>query len=378
MRLRIKTRSGEITDVSKILTIKAEADNLSVTSGSNTITLRDSKESYAEWYNTFIDRKTIAMHGGGDMEDSISFTVGIQIYTHAEGKPYLKSITSSTPDEAGNIQLLPGSTLDIIPADGRISFEQINIPVDGDLGFVLEDINKCVWYLYHTYNSFLYRMNLWEPNTTSSPMFTDARMLGTIRAYQAVVAAWNMRVWRRSFLWDISPIRETVSFSIGYMALDCINPSVTCNVKITNARPANDTTKFLTIYDQGISTNMSLSSVDRSITKTTADGDINVDGAGTDKAASEGVDWNTISIKINLGVMKQGEYYKAAFSIAVAQNETTALYYQKVDTKTHTMNIETIWTVDTDNVYGFNQEANVPAMLLYEDISENADGGYIQ
>lgn len=378
MQLRIKTGDGTVVPVSKLLTIKTDSDNLAVSGTDNIITLQDTKESYDEWYSTFINRKAIAIHGGGTVGDT-QFEEGVRVYTHYEDKPYIRSITGSTPDSTGNVQLLPGNTLDIVPLDSRISFEQIDIPVDGGLGAVLEDINRCAWYLYHTYNSFVYRMNIWDPNTTSAPMFPTARMLGTIQAYQAVVAAWNMRVWRRSFLWDLSPIRETVSFSVGYMALDCVNPDVVCVVTIDNVDPANDdTTSFFTIYDQGISTNINLSAVRTTITKTTANGDVRVSGAGTDDAAASKTNWSRITIEITLGTLKQGEYYKAAFSLAVAQNETTTLYYQQVADKFNIIDIKTTWVVDSINEYTIENEGEkMRALLTYEE-PENEDEEYIE
>lgn len=372
MQLRIRAKSGAVSNIGRLLTIKTGSDNLTADGLDNVITLQDTRESYAEWYNTFINRKVIAMHSGGSVGDVYFFTVGIQVYTRAEGKPYLRSIEGSVPDSNGNIQILPGNTLDIIPLDTRISFEQIKIPEFGGLGGVLEDINRCVWYLYHTYNSFIYRMNVWKPGLVSYPMFPESRMLGTIQAYQAVVAAWNMRVWRRSFLWDLSPIRETVSFNVGYMAIDCVNPTVTCIVTIDNHKDNDDTTKFFTIYDQGIATNIT-SSVHTSITKTTVSGEtVRIPGSGTDDIAGIS-DWSRITIEITLGELKQGEYYKAAFSIAVAQNETTALYYQSIADKFNTIDIKTTWIIDSINEYSIvNTGQKMRALLTYK---ENESGG---
>lgn len=376
MILRIKPKEGDAIAVNRLLTIDNNASNITVGASRGTVTFNDSRESYSDWYASFIHRKTIAMHGGGTVAPGMTFERGIRVYTHVDDKPYLKSIAGSAPDGNDNIQLLPGKTLDIVPADvNKIYFEQIQIPVDNNLTNILVDINRCIWYLYHTYNSFVYRMNVWSPETTSSPMFPKAHMLGTIQAYQAVVAAWNMRVWRRGFLWDSSPVRETMAFSVGYMALDCINPNVTCVVTISNV-DSDNTIAFFTIYDQGISTNIDPSRVATTIKKTVNSYTIPVPGTGSDDAAANKEVWSKITIEIKLGELVQGEYYKAAFSLAVAQNETTALYYQNIGTAYNIVNVETKWILDNSVEYSNGgKDEKMRRLLLYkeEEVGDNKE-----
>ena len=364
MILRIKDNKGNVVRVKDILNITSIDRDLVLESDSedNSVRIVSNKPSYAEWYKSYINRKEIALYEGGTVSDTVSFDEGIKCFTTYNRRPYLRTFTGNTPDYQGNIQLHPGKTLDVVrfASEKRLSFEKIDVPDNLKnseiLGKALNDINICAWYLYHTLNSFLYRLNIWNPQEKCRPMFTNRRLLGAISGYQASVAAWNMKVWRKSFLWSLNPIREVISFSVGYMSLDCFSLPVKIEVTIRIIEAVNNTTSFLTIYDQGISTNADLIPLRRIYKKSKQGSHIveyNIDGRGSDSAAEHNINWNEIVISIDLGEMKQGIYYKAAFSLAIAQNETTDLYYQQIDVLKHKMEIETKW-IFTPNDTGSN------------------------
>lgn len=383
MKLQVKTNNGDIIPVSRALGLVGTSNNLTVTEISKdtgrSIIISSLVKKYEDWYNVFIAGKTNAvLLGNATVVGKYSIVHGISTYIYA-GKEagYLRTISSVSPNNSGNIQLLSGNTIDVSVKDNNLSLSRVDFGITNSTTGVLIELNRMLWYLYHAQNSLIYRMNLWAPDKLSSPMFRDCRFLGIVPSYQASVAAWNMKIWRKSFLWEISPIRESISFSIGYMSLGCVSPSVRCVVTISNVAPVDDTTRFLTIYDQGVSTNLD-TEIGRNITKTTSRGKVSIPGNGTDSAVDGGENWSTIVVDIDLGEMSQGDYYKAAFSLAIAQGEKTTLYYQSIADRKHGMTVEVNWIFDGDvsNKYGFVRDIAIPAMLLYPEDDDNE--GYIQ
>lgn len=420
MLLKIKNKNdNSVTTVSSILRIQNESKYISFNcSSENTIKISDSNVSYDSWYDTIINRKRVAIYDGGKIADIANFEKGINSYIQHTNSPYLLSFVGCTPDSKGNIQLLPGKTLDVFTTNNKIICSQLKIPKTQERSAVLKDVNRCIWYLYHTFNSFLYRMNIWNPNKTCSPMYKNARLLGVIQAYQAAVAAWNLKIWKSSFLWSISQVADSITFNVGYIALNCVNPNVSCVVTIKNTAPPHsestpdtdevssesedkdeldidklNSTEFYTIYDQGVATNIG-GSVNRSIVKLVQDESeestgepisVNVSGKGTDTAAEEGKHWEKIVIRLNLGTLNQGLYYKGLFSLAIAQNATTVKHYLGADTTTrYKVMVNTRWILNEgstqETIYDVDNNLTIPKLNLYspDEELEDEEADYIQ
>lgn len=399
MILRIRDKKGRVTHVSRLCKIVADGDDntISADASNNTITITDSNVSYAEWYQSFLNRKLLAMHSGGVVDKDTVFVHGVRSYVYTGDRPYLKVFSGVTPDTDGNIQLLPGKTLDVALAGGnRISLEQLDIQRSSTLAEALADINRCVWYLYHSFNTLLYRMHVWAPNITCYPMFTKARLLGVIQEYQAVVAAWNLKVWRSSFLWSVSQGREALVFDVGYISFNCVPQSVHCTVVIYNPNYAKDvedypsSNSFFTLYKNAEGGKIAGTTVTmiKSAREQTDGGDYEycgISGKGSDDWAEESKPWSSITLDITINSLSQGEYYKASFAVAVAQNEWTAKYYSSIDgdSPPSPLMITTTWFIDDETATGtetnndpveIRSAGNIPKLELYEDVEEE----YIQ
>lgn len=361
MILRVKGKDGIIHTVKNILTIASTSQDVSVVGDDNSIEISSTTQTYDEWYSSYVTKKLSAMLNGGSESDDVSkdnaysFTHGVKIYTsyaYDDGdlveRPYIKTIASVTPDSTGNIQLLPGHTLDVSAAlNGYIKLSRIKAESNPDISYILEDINRCVWYLYHAFNTILYRLNIWDPSQHVSPMFPTRRLLGTLVSYQAVVSAWNAKVWRKSFLFGVNTMRENASFFMGYVALNCVNPDVRLKAVITNTTKS-DTTKFYTVYAQGFSTNIKDQKV-TNIEKLTVDGTrVTLDGNGFDGCVAMGSNWDTIEINIDLGKLNQGDYFKAAFSLSVSWDTSANIMYGGATDNYNEFKLDVYWIFDED------------------------------
>lgn len=391
LRIKNKANGSLVTPVTGLVEIKSGSDNISVTPNDDGIVFSDSREDYNEWYATMLERKRVAMHIGGSITSVADFVIGIKVYTHTNGTPYLLAINGCNAGDKGNIQLLPGKTLDVYVQDGVVMCAQIEIPRGASKRKMLEDINRFLWYLYHTFNSFLYRMNVWDPSKMCGPMYTNARMLGVIQSYQAAVAAWNLKIWRNSFIWEVAQSIESITFHIGYVALNCINPDIECFVILSNpatehryasegndeaGRPKLDVsqlnkTEFYTLYQQGAASN--IDDINATIRKVlpggTNDGsnEVTVSGKGTDTAAERGQHWNSITVKVPLSNLTQGMYYRGAFTLAIAQNSTTAKYYESINQSArHYIGISAQWLVKGEVAHEVVTETYyIPELVLY-------------
>lgn len=171
----------------------------------------------------------------------------------------------------------------------------------------------------------------------------------------------------------MSVVKDSISFSVGYMAVDCKNPSIVCKVKLHVIQAANDSIGYYTLYKQGVATNIEGTPPEATIIK---DGSTHVDGMGTDDMAVKGEDgvWSTIDLTINLTNLAQGEYYKGMFSLAVAQNSKTKKKYKGLDvSKPHVISVECSWIVsdNTTETYTINEGGqNIPSMILEESSGE--------
>jgi hypothetical protein len=386
MILRVRSSGGSIQTVSKILTLnyREGTDSINLEEGAdNGITVSSTVEDYDAWYTKFIGSKKEAIAAGGSSfglatENGVfTFSRGIGVYTNygsveasATNRPYIKSISLAPPDSSGNIQLLPSHTLDVAKGHGNtIELSRIEAESNPDVSYILDDINRCIWYLYHTFNSFLYRINIFDPSQRISPMFPERRTLGLLLAYQSVIAAWNAKVWRKSFLFGINPLKETVSFYMGYVALNCNNPDVRLRAVITN-NSAYDTTKFYTVYLQGVASNIK-STKTVSITKYAKSGAaIQLDGNGLDGCVAINEDWSKIVIDIPLGRFQQGDYYKAALSLALSWDTSANVRYGGVDSNYHTIKIDTYWIFDgnesIDKMCKVTNNVNLRCVTLIE------------
>lgn len=380
MELRIRTRTGTVS-VNKVLVINRDRQDIDVSCNNNVLTLSSAGISFDSWYSRFLSRKLVAMCVGGSPDERTLFTAGLSGTIYAS---CVKTINNTSPSADGNLQLLPGKTLDIYPTSSGIAMEQLNIPIT-NISNVLEDINRCAWYLYHTYNSFLYRLHVLDIHAKTGPMFTGVPLLGTIPAYQALVAAWNIKVWRRGFLWDTSEVRETLSFSVGYMATDCVNPSVRCEVELL-AEPAlingeiDTSIGYYTLYKQGVSSNVHHIVQPQIIkyrsTGSDSDGGVEVSGTGTDPLAELGGNgvWSKIITSFSLNALEQGDYYKAMFSLAIAQNSMTSETYEGLSTtEPHKIHITTTWYVTDENYVEHNYKETSSGVVASLSVTRSED-----
>lgn len=396
LTLRIKTSSEaapiELSGFIHITTGIGQALRISGDIGKNKITLTDNKPSYLDWYNTQVSNKRLAIERGGSSGSGSSgssieegqpsfqyhFVRGKDAYIYGDlSTPYLASIQSGAPDEHGNIQILPGKTVDVSAGDGKIYLSKLVTGILNDPGVIYREINVFLWYLYHALNVQAYRLHIFAPPQAGTPAFTKSHLMGTIPSYQALLAKWNYLVWKRSFIAKVNEADETLNFSFGYSGVSCTPTEVAVKVQLIlkDDKEAYDSTiKFFTMYAQGMNTSLD-TPPSYTITKYgsypgTSEDSVNVDGHGTDDWAGEKT-WKMIEIAVPEVSLAQGEYYNAAFSLAVALNEGTTYFYQNVGNDQFTFDLNIVWVVRTgDSTMSYPQtynNLNVKTILLYEE-----------
>lgn len=391
LTLRIKTSSEaapiELSGLTYITVGTGQALRVSGDASKNKITFTDNRLSYLEWYNTQIANKRLAIERGGSSGHSGSsgeaegqpsfqydFIRGKDAYIYGDFPvPYLASIQSGTPDEHGNIQILPGKTVDVSAGDGKIYLSKLDTGILNDPGTIYREINVFLWYLYHALNVQAYRLHVFAPDQTGAPAFTKSHLMGTIPSYQALLAKWNYLVWKRSFIAKVNEAEETLNFSFGYSGVSCTPTSVAVKVQLIlkNDKTAYDSTiKFFTMYTQGMNTSLDTLpnyTITKYGTYPGSPGDsVNVDGHGTDGWAGEKT-WQMIEIDVPVVSLSQGEYYNAAFSLAVALNEGTTYYYQSVGNDQFTFDLNIVWTIGSTSYPQTYKDLNVKTILLYEE-----------
>ena len=391
LRIRVKTGSTYVEVQGKKLVLAVGNENKNTTlypdKPKNAIRFTDTRESAEEWYSAWLTGKQLAMNSGGSLTTGpenmrYSFTVGIGAYIYNGGDtPYLKTIQSTAPDSSGNIQILPGKTVDVTLAPNGVAISKIKTGILKDAGTVYREINIFLWYLYHAANYQMYRMRMFSPSSVGSPMFRESHMLGTIPSYQALVARWNYLVWLKSFLVNVSQADETLSFNVGYCGDSCTPTTVNIRVTLTLTQAADTegTIKFFTMYSQGITTSLTPASSGGSggysvqITKyQNTDGTgahVDVPGKGTDDWAGVS-EWGSIVIDITNLVLSQGDYYNQAFSLAVALNEKTTYYYQSLGSASHKFNMDVVWTVGNQSYAKHYNNLSVLTIILHEEGSD--------
>lgn len=409
LTLKVKSSDGTVTTLSGVvkLTTGSSCTQLAGDPQDKTVTISENRQSYLDWYNTQVANKRLAISGvysaepdsessseSSDSQPGFSyyFDRGVSAYIYGENSsPYLLSIQSSTPDNTGNLQILPGKTVDVSEGAGEIYLSKLSTGIINDPGTVYREINVFLWYLYHALNFQVYRLQKFNPSVTGNPAFRDSHLLGTIPSYQALVARWNYLVWKRSFLSKVSQSGETLNFSLGYSGVSCTATVVKLSATLTliNDEDAFDSTiKFFTLYSQGVNTSLTKIPTYR-ITKYTdkessgSSSTVEVQGHGTDPWAGSNT-WKRITIEIPGSsddgiILSQGEYYNAAFSLAVALNEKTTYFYQSIGNDQFTFSLDIEWAVNDDtgtHTYTEHQDdLRVRTILLHSETS--ADAGSI-
>ena len=348
MILRIKNSDSTVTTLSSrgMLKILSGDTYIRMRGERKTVTFSQSVPDYNEWYSTVINKKQLAIFTGGSglvgRQGAYSFAQGIAAYTKSSsGHIYLRTFQKSSPDTDGNMQLLPGKTLDVIPTDAhKVVVSRLDTEIPRTTKTVLRELNIFVWYLYHALNSTVYRLLEYSPYTCCRPMFTTSRLWGTIPSYQALIARW-----KRGFTLNINKSRETLTFSLGYTAADCDVPFVRITAVLTKQTAASpDTTGFLTLYSQGVSTDLNATPV-RTIVKSDGVSSISLSGNGSDDWSAQQKAWTTITTTLTISNMSQGNYYTEAFSLAVALNESTTLFYDQTGSAVNTYLLTVSWEV---------------------------------